>query len=132
MDNFALLDDCDMLSGIKTWCKHEDRMLSMLSNRLINRNLFRIEIKNEPFEEDYINQKRETARKKYSLKDDEIHYLVFTDIIKNNAYDSELDRINILYRDEETIDIALASDCLNISVLSKEVQKHFICYPKDI
>jgi hypothetical protein len=30
------------------------------------------------------------------------------------------------------IDVAAASDLLNIQSLSKTVTKHFICYPKDL
>jgi len=45
-------------------------------------------------------------------------------------YDSQSDKINILYRDGKMVDIAVASDQLNISVLSKRVEKHFLCCPK--
>jgi len=37
----------------------------------------------------------------------------------------------MLYRDGSTKDISEASDMLNISVLSKQVRKHYFCYMKD-
>ena len=60
----------------------------------------------------------------------EARYFVFTDKIGNSAYDKHSEKINILYRDGSRVDIAKASDQLNISVLSKRVEKHFLCCPK--
>ena len=42
------------------------------------------------------------------------------------------DKIQILYKNGEIVDIAEASDMLNTSVLSKTVRKYFLCYPKEI
>ena len=39
-------------------------------------------------------------------------------------------KINILTKSKGLIDIADASDNLNLSALSKTVEKYFICYPK--
>ena len=47
------------------------------------------------------------------------------DSIENNPLD---DRINILYKDGTVKDIAEASDMLNIQVLTKKVEKHYLCY----
>ena len=40
--------------------------------------------------------------------------------------------INILMKNGKLVDVAEASDLLNIQSLSKEVTKYFICYPKDL
>jgi hypothetical protein len=50
--------------------------------------------------------------------------------ITNNAYNMEVGKINILTKSKGLIDIADASDNLNLSALSKTVEKYFICYPK--
>ena len=49
----------------------------------------------------------------------------------NSAYDPKLDKINILYRDGSVKDIAEAADTLNISSLSKTVEKHS-CVPSSL
>jgi hypothetical protein len=57
---------------------------------------------------------------------------VFTDSIKNSAYNPKTEKINILQKDGSLIDIAQASDQLNIQVLSNTVEKFFLCYPKNL
>ena len=42
------------------------------------------------------------------------------------------DEVNIQFNNGTITDISEASDILNISVLSKVVKKHYLCYPKEI
>jgi len=58
-------------------------------------------------------------------------YFVFTGQISNHAYTpSQSESIDILMKDGRVVDIADASDMLEISMLSKTVKKYFLCYPK--
>ena len=128
---FAKLDDFDIFTSVKVWSEHEDLILGTLCKNLTSRNLFKIEIQNKPFKTSYIEKIKQNTAKTYQLKDTELEYFVFTDTIGNNAYNPTSDKINILYKDCQVIDIAQASDELNISVLSKNVIKYYLCYPKD-
>ena len=130
LENFALLDDFDIYAAIKVWALHEDPVLSYLSSGLVNRKLFRAELQNEPFDPVYILRIRDEVAKLLNFSDKANAQLVFEGSITNNAYNPELDKINILYRDGEVVDIAEASDQINVSVLSKSAMKHFLCYPK--
>lgn len=130
LENFALLDDFDIYAAIKVWAFHDDPVLSYLSSSLMNRKLFRAELQYKPFEPEYIVSIREEVSKLLKFSDKAIAQIVFEGTITNNAYNPEFDKINILYRDGEVIDIAEASDQINISVLSKSAMKHFLCYPK--
>lgn len=132
LDAFAELDDNDIYTSIKVWMSNNDRILSFLCRCLMNRNLFKVELQNENFSSEKISELKNKARKKYDLSDDEIHYFVFTDSIKNSAYNPSSERISIVYKDGTTVDIADAADQLNISVLSQAVEKFFICYPKNL
>jgi len=38
----------------------------------------------------------------------------------------------ILFKDGSLKDVAQASDHLNLSALSNAVEKHFLCYPKEV
>jgi hypothetical protein len=40
------------------------------------------------------------------------------------------DTINLVTKTGEVIDVARASDQLNIEALSEKVTKHYLCYPK--
>lgn len=130
LDNFALLDDFDIYAAIKVWALHTDPVLSYLSKGLINRKLFRAELQYGPFDPAYILKISGEVSKLLNFSDKANAQLVFEGSITNNAYNPELDKINILYRDGTVVDIAEASDQINISVLSKSAMKHFLCYPK--
>lgn len=132
LDNFSELDDYDIFTSIKAWTKHDDQVLSMLCKNLTNRNLYKIELQKNPFGADYINQKIKKLKEKYNFSEVESNYFVFTNFISNNAYNPQIDTINIIDKDSNLIDIAEAADQLNISALSKPVKKYFLCYPKDI
>ncbi len=129
---FAKLDDFDVLASIKVWVNHNDKVLSTLSKSIINRKLFRIEMQKEKLSENYIEEIKEKTKKKYKLTNAEIDYFVIHDETSNYAYQQGADKINILYKDGTVHDISEISDDLNISLLSKPITKHFICYPKDI
>lgn len=130
LEQFAALDDNDILTSAKVWCNHSDRVLSVLSSGLINRELFSVEMDNNPFSESLVDSMRSKVSKYHSISKEEAGYLVISDSISNYAYSDMDDRITIMDKNGTTRDIADASDMLNISVLSKTVRKYFLCYPK--
>ena len=130
LKTFAKLDDYDILSAIKDWISHEDNVLSSLSKMIINRNLLKIEMKNEAISEEYFNKIYSTKMIELALTPDELDYFVFEDSVENQAYDSSRSKINIFFKDGSIQDITDASDQLNIQALTKPVVKYFICYPK--
>jgi len=132
LETFARIDDTDIIGLLKHWENDKDPVLSILSKNLLNRNLFRIEIQNEPFDTKIIEKHLFQASKKLHFTEHELRYFVFTDDISKNAYSAFDDKIQIAYKDGRLIDIAEASDMLNMSVLSKTVRKYFLCYPKEI
>jgi len=131
ISNFNMLDDYDIISLLKQNINSEDKVLSYLSDGVLNRKFPKIIIGKEKQDENYINEIRELTRKEFKLNDEELKYFVSTGEISNNAYSNIDEQINILYGDK-LIDIAEASDMLNISVLSKVVKKYYVCAPKTI
>lgn len=132
LDHFSNLDDNDIITSAKVWAGHEDFTLSFLCKALINRELFRIEIQNEPFEAGYIDRIRQKAREEMKIEDAVLDYFIFSDSVSNNAYLPDEPQIKILEKSNKLTDIAQASDMLNISVLAKTIRKYFLCYPKNI
>lgn len=132
LEHFAKLDDYDIFSAMKVWKDHPDKVLSTFSKSLVDRRLFRIEIQNQPFEDDYIEEITDKTKKKYQLTLEESRYFVFHDKTSNYAYSPGPDQISILFKDGSVADIADAADELNISLLAKPLTKYFLCYPKDI
>jgi len=132
LQQFSQLDDFDIYSAIKMWAGHSDKVLADLCTRLINRKLFKIEISKERFEQSKIDKLKQSVASKLGLSIDEAGYFVFTDEARNSAYNAGNDHINIVFKDGSIQDIAIASDQMNINVLSNPVVKYFLCYPKEI
>mgnify|MGYP006277753841 CR=1 FL=1 len=130
LNNFSKLADNDLAASLKTWTDSDDKVLSLLSKNMLNRKLFKIDLQNEPFDKKHIETIKETIKSEYSLDDEQVDYLVFSDYISNKAYSAKNENIQILFNNKEAIDITEASDMLNLSILSKTVRKYFLSYPK--
>ncbi len=128
LNNFALLDDYDILGAIKVWQFSEDKVLALLSKRLVNRKLLKIEISKTPFSQERIDQELNVIQKQLSLSREEAKYFVYAEKLTNNAYNEDKENINLLFKNGETIELSKASDNLNISALAKPVEKYCLCY----
>jgi hypothetical protein len=130
IESFVQLDDNDIMVAAKAWCSHEDLVLAQLANMITHRRLLRIELKNTPYSSERLNELKAKTALQYPQIADSIDYLVFADSVGINAYCPTNETIIILYNNGELVDITEASDMLNSQVLSKEVKKYFVCYPK--
>lgn len=132
LQQFSKLDDHDVVASIKVWSEHEDKILSRLCLQILERKLFKVEIQNAPISKKLITTLTQKVSRLYGISKKEAHYFVFTDTVNNSAYSAKSIHINILMKNGKLVDVADASDLLNIQSLSKPVTKHFICYPKDL
>ena len=127
---FAELDDNDIFASIKQWQYEEDKILSYLSDCLISRRLFCIEVRDKPFDASRIEMINAAIMKKFDLDENEADYLLIQDSITNSIYGGD-DKINILGKDGKVKEFSEASD-INLSNLSMPVKKYIICYPKEL
>jgi len=131
LEKYAALDDNDIFSSMKEWKNNEDYVLSELSRRIVDRDLLKIELRREPFAKEVIEDLQNKMAGKLQISNDEIKYLVYQDSTTNSAYTMKSSQINILFKTGEVIDIGLASDNLNITILTEPVVKYYLCYPKE-
>jgi HD superfamily phosphohydrolase len=129
---FALLDDSDIDSAIKVWTTHEDKLLSSLSSMLVQRRLPKIELKDHPFTDEYIEEKRRQTMHQFNLAKEEIDNFVWAGEIFNKGYESGAEKIKIHYSNGELRDIYDASDMLGSQAFSAVTKKYYLCYPKAI
>lgn len=132
LERFTKLDDNDIFTSIKVWADDEDLILSTLCKHLISRNLYKVEISNEPPPVEWINELADRVTDEFEVSDDDTSYFVFTDTIKNNAYHVGDGSINILMKNGSIQDITKASDNSNLEAWAKTVQKYILCYVKEI
>ncbi len=131
INNFNMLDDYDVFYLLKQNINSSDKILSILADSLLNRRFPKIIINKEKPDEKLIEDICRKTKAAYGINDDELKYFVYTGELSNNAYSNVDEQINILYGDK-LIDIAEASDMLNLSVLSKVVKKYYVCASKNI
>jgi len=132
LSQFAELDDFDVMTSIKVWKDHSDGVLSRLSTFMTDRKLLKIKMLPEPVSEELLQKLRSKLAEDWNMSEAEAAYFVFTDSIANSAYSLKHDRINILFKNGEVKDITDAADTLSLSVLSKPVEKHFLCFPSQL
>lgn len=126
---FTKLDDYDILSAIKEWVSHSDKILSNLCGMIVNRDLLKIEMFDKEVSAKYALEMTMNFMTELNLSEEEASYFVFKGEISNQAY-NENQPIKIVNKRGNLEDIVKASDQLNLQALSKPVIKYFICYPK--
>ncbi|MBO5314242.1 MAG: HD domain-containing protein [Prevotella sp.] len=130
LHHYSQLDDNDIWCTIKEWAKNDDKILSLLSKDLVNRNIFKVEVFNDPIEEEYIEKVRTNIAKEYNLSTADTEYLINISTIQKDMYDVNDEQISILYKDGTVKDISEASELFNMSLLSKKIRKYYLCYQR--
>ena len=130
LQQFALLDDIDVLSAIKTWRSHRDFVLSKMCQMLLDRNLLTIKLKKSPVQAEKIENKLLMTCERFGISRKEASYFVFGGEISNNTYNQQQQEINILKKNGEVVHLLKESDALGTDIISKKVTKYYLCYPK--
>ncbi|MBX2945867.1 MAG: HD domain-containing protein [Cyclobacteriaceae bacterium] len=128
---FGRLDDQDIWGAVKFWLNHADFLLATLSAMLYERRLFQVMLSNEPIKKTQVEKVRAGIAKAYGTLRIESHYLFSHGVVTNEAY-TEGQKINILMKTGEVLDIAQASDLPSIKAISKIVKKNYLCWPKNV
>jgi len=127
---FTQLDDFDILAALKVWQHHPDRVLSELSSRLVNRKLFKIEIRRVPFGSEEILARQKQTAIELGINEADASYFVMHEKVDNTAYNSMTDIIRIKMKDGSIVSASEASDHLSLERLSEKVEKWFLAYPR--
>lgn len=131
LENFLQLDDFDIWGAIKLWKKSEDYVLRNISQMFLTRNLYKINLVNDPFSPSELEQLKSQTLKKLDIPKEDIDYFFSSGTVSNYGYVAK-DRINILTKSGDVVDVASAADLPNIKVMSKIVEKHYVCRAKKL
>ena len=129
---FTEMDDHDIWACVKIWSKHPDLLLSGICQKLLDRNLYKIIISDQPFEKSFLEKIKNDFLNQPDINQHNLSYFMVQGTISNEAYLSEKQAINILTKNKSVIDIADASDLPTIKALSNVVKKYYICWAKDV
>ncbi|MBQ2524070.1 MAG: HD domain-containing protein [Prevotella sp.] len=128
--NYELLDDNDIWCSIKVWASNEDKILSLLAQDLLNRNIFHVEVREEPISDEEIRKINQSLAREFGISEEDAQFLMSVNTIQKDMYDIEDENISILTKNGEIKDFAEASEILNIASLSKKNRKYYLCYQR--
>jgi HD superfamily phosphohydrolase len=127
LNAYSGLDDTDVLFAIKKWQYHSDPVLSLLCQRLLNRDCFKCILQAEPIKEEQWNAAWAQTKSKFDLPDEQLAYLCFKGNASNTLYKSDNETIKILLKSGEITNISQIQNALIVESLSAPVKKFYIC-----
>ncbi|MCQ2310881.1 MAG: HD domain-containing protein [Paludibacteraceae bacterium] len=123
---YALLDDSDVISAIKSWMSHEDKVLRLLSEAFINRRLYKGHLLNTPLTEEEKAERVAYYAGTLGIDQADAHYFFVEHISTNSTYSEKDDSIDILYNNGTVEDIASASEILSMESLTRKPKKRYL------
>lgn len=132
LEHFCRLDDYDILSAVKVWAEHPDKVLSILCKWLINRKLYHLTLSSKPVDQNSFRKLEKAVAQKWNLSPGEVPYFVFHGMATNRTYDINNEEINILFKDGTVKDISSVENALINSLVMMPIKKFYICHPKEI
>lgn len=131
LEHFTNLDDTDLMASVKDWQHHPDFILSYLARGLAQRKLFAGRIIAEPMLNRELAEMQEKICWHLGVDLEETGYFLVHKEVSNSAYSELTGSILIADKHDRIKDIREASD-INLSVLTKQVRKFFVSYPKEL
>ncbi len=130
LEAFCSMDDTDISYCIKQWSRHEDKVLALLCNGILNRNLLKLRLQDATIDESELAERLSDTMKRLELSADEASYIVFTGEAVNRTYNPDIEKINILFKDGRVKDISEVENALIQHNMYRPVKKFYICYYK--
>ena len=126
LNQYAMLDDADLLSAIKVWIGCEDKVLSELCQCFTNRRLFKGKLLDQPLSQEQVEVLSEQYAERFGINKADAHYFFVEHVSTSNTYSEKGEAIGILYKDGMVKDIAEASDMLSMESLTFKPQKRYL------
>lgn len=130
LDRYAELEDNDILSAIKQWCHSEDAILAHLADSFVHRRLFRVEVSDVAFPEDYVAQRREEAAAALNVPMTAADYFVRTEEVSNALYRADSEGIKLLFPDGTLRDVSEVSPVIRAYAAMPPDRKFYLFTPR--
>lgn len=127
LDNYAELDDSDILSAIKVWQHCEDKVLALLAKGFINRHLFKVEVFDASVSPSKLDEWKERVATALTIPLADADYFVTTRAVSKELYSEQDDKIEILYPDQTISDVAAVSRVITPDD-NHRMQKIYLCH----
>lgn len=131
LNAFCQLDDTDIMYAIKQWQHHSDPVLSLLCNRLLNRQGFKCIMQSDPISLAQWDQAYQLVQSKFPMDKKDLDFLCFKGTASNTLYKNDNETIKILLKSGEITSISQIQNALISESLSAPVKKFYICLLKE-
>ena len=125
---FLELDDTDIMATLKKWSSHPDKVLSRLSEGLVNRRLLKVKFKTDPWEPLIVETYKKNVAAEQNISEEDAGYFVFTGEAINTTYNPYDEHIRVLFKDGSVTDITDVDNALIHRNISFPVRKYYLCY----
>jgi len=132
LEFFSKLDDYDVFGAIKEWTNCDDKILSDLSKRLVDRKLPKIELGESEIDISHVEDLKYKVSKLLNISSDEADNYVISGKVENNAYKKGSDSIYLLKKNGDVQDIAFSPDQQSVAAISEAMKKYFLIYPREL
>lgn len=124
---YVELDDVDVISAVKVWTKAEDVVLRELSKGFIGRRFFKAVTGDDMLLYNKENMQRQYAEK-FGVDDNLARYFYKEEVVRSNTYNPDGANIMIMYGDGRLVDVARASDMMNVDMMREMIEKRYLFY----
>lgn len=124
---FCQLDDNDIMASVKVWQTHNDHILSLLCQMLMERRLFKT-IMSSGSVDHLLEEKQEHALKLLKISKEHLHYFVSVGTTSNSTYNVNDERIQIAMKNDMVLDISEIDNPIVNQALAMPVHKNYICF----
>ncbi len=130
IEQFCCIDDADVMMAIKTWCNHDDKILSYLCNGILNRQLLKVTYTATASDQNFVSQKINEVSNILQITPADAAWLVFIGEVTNSTYNFDEHPIHIIYKNGDVKNIAEVDDALINESMRYNIKKYYICYPR--
>jgi HD superfamily phosphohydrolase len=130
LEMFLQLDDSDIIQGLKSWHSHEDSVLSKMSKMMINRDLPKVKVQDQPFEAEWVEKKYQRLEA-HGISPEDFKYFVFSGTISNQTYVPQDKKILIKTKKGKLRELQEVDPFFYAEELSSVQQKYFLCFPRN-
>lgn len=126
INHFIKLDDSDVISALKQWADSDDKVLALLANNYINRNLYKAYEIPAPLTNETLAAVRQDVATRLNISIDNANYFVRPRQVSQMLYSTADDHINILMGDGTIRDISKFSELLHSEMVDRRSERHYL------
>ena len=109
------------------WMKAEEVVLRELSKGFIERRFFKAVTGDDIALYSEANMKRQYAER-FGIDESLSRYFYVEEVVRNNTYNPDGANIVIMYGDGRLVDVAHASDMMNVDMMREMIEKRYLFY----